>query len=170
MSGECVISSVLSHQGKNLKQGMNQCYSSVLLGKTKDNIPSRSQGRRTRKTKRREVSILLGFLLLYICFLPAEPALWKLDKSGGLFVLSEVYTLVLGPSFVLFQWAFPFFPYCSWNSQGKNTKRFAIPFSSGPHFVSTMTRLSGVALYGMAHRFIELDKAVDHEIRLISFL
>ena len=36
--------------------------------------------------------------------------------------------------------------------------------------LSTMTRLSRVALYGMAHHFIELDKAVDHEIRLISFL
>ena len=36
--------------------------------------------------------------------------------------------------------------------------------------LSTMTRPSWVALYGMAHRFIELDKAVDHEIRLISFL
>jgi len=33
--------------------------------------------------------------------------LTALDKSGGLFVLPEVHTLVLGPSFVLFQWAFP---------------------------------------------------------------
>ena len=31
MSGECVISSVLSRHSKNLKQRMDQCYSSVLL-------------------------------------------------------------------------------------------------------------------------------------------
>ena len=30
------------------------------------------------------------------------------------------------------------FSYCSWNSQGKNTKWFAIPFSSGPHCVKTL--------------------------------
>ena len=32
-----------------------------------------------------------------------------------------------------------------------------------------MTHLSLVALYSMAHSFIELDKAVVHVIRLISF-
>ena len=36
--------------------------------------------------------------------------------------------------------------------------------------LSTMTHLSWVALHGMAHTFIELDKAVVHVIRLISFL
>ena len=34
----------------------------------------------------------------------------------------------------------------------------------------TMTRLFWVALHGMAHNFIELDKAVVHVISLISFL
>ena len=33
-----------------------------------------------------------------------------------------------------------------------------------------MTHLSWVALHGMAHSFIELDKAVVHVISLISFL
>ena len=33
----------------------------------------------------------------------------------------------------------------------------------------TMTRLSWVALHGMAHSFIELDKAVVHVISLDSF-
>ena len=32
-----------------------------------------------------------------------------------------------------------------------------------------MTRLSWVALHGMARSFIELDKAVVHVIRLVSF-
>ena len=41
-------------------------------------------------------------------------------------------------------------------------KWFDIPFSSGLHFVRTLARtcLSWVALHGMAHSFIELDKAV----------
>ena len=36
--------------------------------------------------------------------------------------------------------------------------------------LSTMTHPSWVALQGMAHSFIELDKAVIHMIRLVSFL
>ena len=36
--------------------------------------------------------------------------------------------------------------------------------------LSTMTHPSWVALHGMAHNFIELDKAVVHVISLISFL
>ena len=36
--------------------------------------------------------------------------------------------------------------------------------------LSTMTRPSQVALSGMAHSFIELNKAVVHVIRLVSFL
>ena len=36
--------------------------------------------------------------------------------------------------------------------------------------LSTMTCPSWVALHSMAHSFIELDKAVVHVIRLVSFL
>ena len=35
--------------------------------------------------------------------------------------------------------------------------------------LSTMIRPSWVALHGMAYSFIELDKAVVHVIRLVSF-
>ena len=49
-----------------------------------------------------------------------------------------------------------------------------LPFPSPVDHVlselSTMTRPSWVALHGMAHSFIELDKAVVHVISLISFL
>ena len=49
-----------------------------------------------------------------------------------------------------------------------------LPFPSPVDHVltelSTMAHLSWVALYGMAHSFIELDKAVVHVISLISFL
>ena len=36
--------------------------------------------------------------------------------------------------------------------------------------LSSMTNPSCVALHSMAHSFIELDKAVVHVIRLVSFL
>ena len=36
--------------------------------------------------------------------------------------------------------------------------------------LSTMTRPSWVALHGMAHSFIELDKAMVHVVSLITFL
>ena len=52
-------------------------------------------------------------------------------------------------------------------------KWFAIPFSSGPCFVrtpSTVTRPSWMALHGMAHSFIELDKAVVQVIMLVRFM
>ena len=49
-----------------------------------------------------------------------------------------------------------------------------LPFPSPVDYIlselSTMTHLSWVALQGMAHSFIELDKAVVHVITLISFL
>ena len=49
-----------------------------------------------------------------------------------------------------------------------------LPFPSPvDHILSelcTMTCLSWVALHGMAHSFIELDKPVVHVIRLVSFL
>ena len=49
-------------------------------------------------------------------------------------------------------------------------KWLAIPFSSVPHFVRTLHHdPSWVALYGMAHSFIELDKAVVHVITSFSF-
>ena len=51
-------------------------------------------------------------------------------------------------------------------------KWFAISFSSGTCFVRTLPHDPSVlvALDGMAHSLIELDKAVVHVIRLVSFL
>ena len=49
-----------------------------------------------------------------------------------------------------------------------------LPFPSPVGYVlselSTMTHLSWVALHSIAHSFIELDKAVVHVVRLVSFL
>ena len=45
---------------------------------------------------------------LFICFSLPGPVLCKLGQPGVLFVLPEVLTPVLGPSFVLFSRAFLF--------------------------------------------------------------
>ena len=81
--GVFVISSVLSHPSKNLKLWMNQCYSSVLLGKTKDS----TLWSQTQKTKRREASILLLLLLsrfshVRLCVTP-ETAAHRASPSLG---------------------------------------------------------------------------------------
>ena len=47
---------------------------------------------------------------------------------------------------------------------------FSSPVDHALSELSTMTRPSWVALHGMARSFIELDKAVVHGIRLVSFL
>ena len=54
----------------------------------------------------------------------------------------------------------------------RTLKWFAILFSSGPCFVRTLhhDHPSWVALQGMAHSFLELDKSVVLVIRLVSFL
>ena len=64
------------------------------------------------------------------------------------------------------------FSYCLWGSQVTNTEVVCHSILQWTTFCqnSTMTCLSWVALHKMAHSFIELDKAVVHVIRLVSFL
>ena len=50
----------------------------------------------------------LALAPLFICLSLPGPVLCKLGPPGVLFVLPEVLTPVLGPSFVLFSGAFPF--------------------------------------------------------------
>ena len=62
-----------------------------------------------------------------------------------------------------------------WLSMGFSRQGYwsVLPFSSPEdHILSELStlHLSWVALHGMAHSFIELDKAVVHVISLISFL
>ena len=64
--------------------------------------------KRTRKCKR-EPQSFGSALYIYIFFLPlAPPVLCKLGYPGVLFVLPEVLTLILRPSFILFSQAFLF--------------------------------------------------------------
>ena len=64
------------------------------------------------------------------------------------------------------------FSYCSWGSHGRNIE-VVCPFPSAVYHIlselSTTTCL-GFPLHGVAHSFLELDKAVVHVIRLVSFL
>ena len=64
----------------------------------------RREGRPVVQEREREEALAP----LFICFSVLGPVLCKLGQPGVLFVLPEVLTPVLGPSFVLFSWAFPF--------------------------------------------------------------
>ena len=72
------------------------------------------RARRSKDTRRRvpqragERERKLALAPLFICLSLPGPVLCKLSQPGVLFVLPEVLTLVLGPSFVLFSQAFPF--------------------------------------------------------------
>ena len=128
MLRECVISSVLSHHNKNLKQWMDQryspgldqyysswmghCYSSELqlsfIQKIKENTSLRHEGMLTQNMRREERPRPNFGSSFYMFFSPPPgPALCKFCQPGVLFVLPEVLTPVLGP-FVLFLRAFPF--------------------------------------------------------------
>ena len=58
------------------------------------------------------------------------------------------------------------FLYCLWGSQGKDTEVVCNPFSSGPCSVRPFHHDPSIvgSLHGMAHSFIESDKAVVHVI------
>ena len=68
---------------------------------TKRRAPHRAREREREREKR-------ALAPLFIRFSVPGPVLCKLGQPGVLFVLPEVLTLVLGPSFVLFLQAFPF--------------------------------------------------------------
>ena len=92
--------------------------------------------------------------------------------SGVIFCSSILGTYLAGE--FIFQCPI-FLPFHTVNGvlKARILKWFAIPFSSRPHFVRTFHHdpsVSWVDLHGMAHSFIELDKAVVHVIRLVSFL
>ena len=65
-------------------------------------------GREREGERERERERELASAPLFVCFSLPEPVLCKLGQPGVFFVLHEVLTLVLGPSFVLFSRALPF--------------------------------------------------------------
>ena len=117
----CYSSQVLN--GPCYSSSTKQCYSAVLqlsvtaLFYLEDSRKihlrgvrarrSKDTGRRARPSVReRERELVLA--PLFTCFSLPGPVLCKLGQPGVLFVLPEVLTPVLGPSFVLFSRAFPF--------------------------------------------------------------
>ena len=83
LSGECVISSVLSSHSKNLKRQNDQCYSSMLqlsfIWQAKENIPSGmrvGQPKRRKEKKNPQLNFGSSFYMLFSP--PPEPTLCKL--------------------------------------------------------------------------------------------
>ena len=105
-----VIYSVLSHHSKDLNQQTSVTAWLQLksfIQQAKDSTSSRHEG--GPNPKERPQSFLALFLHLFICLLPAEPALCRwASQEGGVFVASDVLTPVHGYSFVPFSRAFPF--------------------------------------------------------------
>ena len=110
-------------------------------------------------------------LLLFVCFL-----LWFC-----LFILSGVISPLISSS--IWRTCRPgefiiqcpiFLPFILFMGFSKQDYWSGLPFPSPVGHIlselSTMTHPSWVALHGMAHSFIELDKVVVPEISLISFL
>ena len=71
---------------------------------TRRRAPQRVEEREREREREREQALAL----LFVCLSLPGPVLCKLGQPGVLFVLPEVLTPVLGPSFVSFLWAFPF--------------------------------------------------------------
>ena len=90
MLRECVISLVLSHRSKNLKQQTSVAAWLQLsfIWQAKENTCSRCEGRPTQKKS----GARFWLLFLYAFFSSPEPVLCKLDQPGGLFVSPEVLT------------------------------------------------------------------------------
>ena len=80
-------------------QGVRARRSKDTSEDTKKSAPARGRERQRE----------LALAPLFICLSLPGPVLCKLGQPGVVFVLPEVLTPVLGPSFVLFLRAFPFF-------------------------------------------------------------
>ena len=137
MSGECVISSVLSHHNKNLKQQTlhllachsswtDQCYSSMLqlsfIQKIKENISLRSEGMPIQKTQRERQSVgerplALWLLFLYVFFsspLDLPYINWASQECYLFYLRSSLWSSEL-PLFY-FCWLFPSLSFSHGNS------------------------------------------------------
>ena len=98
-----------------------------------------------------------------------------------LFILSEVISLLISSNILGTYWpgssSFSVICFCLFilfMGFSRQEYQSGLPFPSPVDHIlselSIMTCPSWVALHGMAHSFTELDKAVVHVIRLVSFL
>ena len=105
LSGECVISSVLSHHCKDLKRWTNvtaELQLRVLSGKQRKVHP---QGMRAGDPKGKA---LASSFCMFCLLPPSLPYANWASQEGGVFVSPEVLTPVHGFSFVPFSQAFLF--------------------------------------------------------------
>ena len=109
-----------------------------------------------------------GFFFFFFCFVSIS--LFFLELFLHWFPVADWTPTNLGSS----SFSVLFFPFHTIHGilKARVLKLFVIAFSSGPRFVRTFHHDPSVwvALHGMAHSFLELDKVVVHVIRLISFL
>ena len=121
------------------------------------------------------------------CYLQLEPASitrhihnWVLFLLWlHLFILSGVISPLISSSILGTYWpgGFSVLSFCLFilfmgisSQEYWNGLSFLSPVDHILSELSTMTHLSWVALHGMAHNFIELDKVMVHVINLVSFL
>ena len=112
-----------------------------------------------------------GFLPIPCCLIPVK----SLPPFCPISVLTELLTQLTASWLTIFFFFFFFFClFILFMGFSRKKYRSGLPFHSPVDHIlselSTMTYLSWVALHGIAQSFIELDKAVVHEISLISFL
>ena len=115
-----VISLVLSHCSKTLKQRTDQCYSSVsqlsFIWQAEENTSSRLEGGLTQKTQRDAPSSILA--LVFICFFSSpEPAYvnWARQEGFLFYLRSPLQSLGLPLFYFLGLFLFFFFwppPFC----------------------------------------------------------
>ena len=108
MSGESVISSVLSRCSKDLKwqTSVIALLQLSFIQQAKDSTPLRHEGGLTQKE--RPQSVLASSFYSFVSSLLSLPYANWASQEGDMFVPPEVLTLVHGFSFVPFLWAFPF--------------------------------------------------------------
>ena len=79
------------------------------IWQTEENTSSRHEGGLTQKMQREAPSSILAPLFMFFFSPPLSLPYVNWASQEGLFVFPEVPTTDLGPSFVLFSWAFPVF-------------------------------------------------------------
>ena len=88
LSGEFVISSVLSHCSKNLKWWTDQCYSSILFGKQRKIHTWGLRTGRPKRSEERSPGLILAPLFIFFFLLPLSlPYVNCASQEGCLFHL-----------------------------------------------------------------------------------
>ena len=117
------------------------------------------------------VKIYQPYFLFYWIYLKISIVLYNI-QNFLMFSFNPIINLFKNfptPILGAYLMSYPFaFSYCSQGSPGKNTEVVCHSFLQWTMFCQNSP--PWVALHGMAHSFIELDKATVHVIKLVSYL